>query len=140
MNKKSKASLILAAVSLIISIFLLVGINFIFPACGLHDDGSYASCHWAGQAVLAAAIMLTAMSLAALILPAKQCMGCSICLAVCAVVTAIIPDTFIKLCMMPTMKCQASMKPWVIICSVVIAVIAVINIVINAKGNGQDAK
>ena len=46
-----------------LSILLFVGVGTFFAPCGVHEDGSFGACHWAGQAVMAAGIVLLAMSI-----------------------------------------------------------------------------
>lgn len=65
----------------------------------------------------------------------------SSCIACGAIVTALIPNVIINLCMMPTMHCNAVMRPWTIICCVVLFIVCVINAIVNSiRSKGADPK
>ena len=139
MNKKIGS--ILGAAATVISIFLIVGVKFIFPACGVHDDGTYSSCHSAGQIIWWMAIAIAVIQVVCIIVDKK---AVKIILqavsAVVSIVCALIPGVIVRLCMMPTMRCQASMKPWVMVCSIVLAVLSIIGGIAAWKGSSTDAK
>ena len=58
-------------------------------------------------------------------------LGISLSMSPTAILTALIPGTFINLCMMNTMRCHSVMKPAVIIMSVVTALCALVNAVLE---------
>jgi len=126
-NKKT--NFVLPVILLLISVFLAAGVNMFFHAC-IHEDGSTGSCHWAQQAIFAAGIILCIQSLILLIFRERTASSAiSFSILGTAVITALIPNVFIKLCMMPSMHCLAYMRPWTIICCVVIAAMSIVNIV-----------
>lgn len=132
--KKSKLSLILELVMLVVSIVLIIGAETFFRACGIHDDGNYGSCHWAQQAVLAAGMILMLQFLILLIVQERKANAAvSLCAACTSVVTALIPNVFISLCMMPSMRCNAVMRPWVIGLCAVLAVLGIVNLCLNLR-------
>ena len=59
----NKQNRILPILILAVSVFLTAGVKVIFSACGMHDDGTYGSCHWAEQAVMAAGIIVAFQAL-----------------------------------------------------------------------------
>lgn len=120
-----KAVWILNGLILAVSILLLAGVKLIFPACGLHEDGSYGSCHWAEQAVMAAAMIMTAQALVLMIFrTGASRRGVYVGLACSGIVTALIPNVFIPLCMMPSMRCIASMRPCVMAGGILVCVLS----------------
>lgn len=138
MEKKSRISLILNIIQLAVSLFLMIGVRTVFHAC-VHEDGSFGSCHYAEMAVFAAAIALSAQSLILLTAQGRRCqIPLSGAICTLAVITALIPNVFISLCMMPAMRCLAVMRPCVICCSAAVAVIAIINMIVNIKGRKAD--
>ena len=117
-----------------LSLFLAVGILFVFPACGAKDDGTFMMCHYAGQAVFGMGIALTVISVIALIFGGgKAAAGASLSAAVLAVLTALTPELLIPLCKMPTMQCHTMMRPAIIVLSALIALTAAVNAVIILK-------
>ncbi|MBR1747351.1 MAG: DUF4418 family protein [Clostridia bacterium] len=122
-NKKflkiSVPDLILVALSL----FFLVGITCIFDACPPKSDGTYMNCYYAGEVVTAIAALLLALSVAHVFLPSGEIkMGLDVGMVGISAVCAAVPKTIIPLCMMNTMDCNASMRPWTIAVCVVLIV------------------
>lgn len=135
MNSKNKISIILGAAAAAVSLFLTIGVKTIFHACGAHEGGAFGSCHYAEQAVFAAGIAMTVQCIILLAAKSRSSQA-PLSAAICAlaIVTAIIPNAFIPLCMMPSMRCLAIMRPAVICCSAAVAVISLINMIINIRG------
>ncbi len=140
MEKKNRLSTILGIAILVICLVIIFGVEFIFHSCGAHDDGSYMACHWAQKAVMTAGIIL-AIQAAALVFTKERKLQTvmSSCIACGAIVTALIPNVIINLCMMPTMHCNAVMRPWTIICCVVLFIVCIINVIANLiRSKGVD--
>ena len=115
-----------------LSVLLFIGVGTFLAPCGVHDDGSFGSCHWAGQAVIASGIVLLALSIIHIIAKTgKSKSYVSVCIAALSVMTAIIPGTFINLCKMPTMRCLSVMQPAVLIIALVIAGIAIADAIVR---------
>ena len=111
----------------VLSLLLTVGVKTFFSACGAKDDGSFMTCHWAEQAVFAAGIALTLMSVIVLIAGSDNAgFGAAVSILALAGVTAIIPGVLIDLCMMPQMHCHVVMRPAVtVVCALIIVTAAV---------------
>ncbi len=141
MEKKNRLSMVLGIAILVICLIITFGVEFIFHSCGAHDDGSYMACHWAQKAVMTAGITLAIQAAALVFTNDKRTQTVvSSCIACGAIVTALIPNVIINLCMMPTMHCNAVMRPWTIVCCVVLFIICVINAIINSvktKGSAR---
>ena len=132
-GKNMKKIKVMDIVLLVLSIVLCVGIKLVFHACEVMEDKIMA-CHWAEQAVFALSIVLVIQALG-LIVFSKMNIRKGVCMAMipAAIITAIIPGGFINLCMMNDMRCHISMRPAVIILSIIIAVCALINVLAGER-------
>lgn len=115
---------------LFVSAFLCIGINSFFKTCGPKADGSWMTCHWAGQALKAFSLVLFIISLMHFcISEPKIKQGISVAVIPVALFSAIIPGGYIKLCMAQTMRCHSITRPAVIVLSVLLIISAVIDII-----------
>ena len=57
---------------LVLSIIFLVGILTFFKTCGPKTDGSWMTCHWAGNVVTGLAALLAVISLIHLLIPDRK--------------------------------------------------------------------
>ena len=113
---------------LLLSVVFAVGIRSFFAPCGLKEDGSWMSCHWAGQTVAGAAGVLILLSVIHLFVRdgrIKQGLDAAVILV--ALNTMLIPNHQVTLCMMPDMRCHRIMTPAVMICSILLAITAVLD-------------
>ena len=53
--------------------------------------------------------------------------------AAVAVVELLIPGVILSLCMMPSMSCRATMKPWTMLLSVAIAFVSIVSGIMNLR-------
>ena len=139
---KNKSAFITDILLFLASAFFCTGTKFIFHACGKKDDGSYMACHWAEQAVFAIGISIVIISLLVLFIKNRKFKaGAAAAVIPSALMAAIIPNNMINLCMMDTMRCHSTMRPFVIIASVIIIIIAAVDIFMNirAKENKNEA-
>lgn len=100
-----------AAAALLLSAVTAAGsVSFLGPC--VHEDGSFGSCHWAGQAMLGIGLLLAALSLTALLVKdGRLRAGILFAAAAAAVLGIFVPGTLINLCGMATMRCRAVMRP-----------------------------
>ena len=114
-NKRIGASDIILVV---FGAVFFIGILTFFGPCGPKDDGSWMTCHWAGQAATGLSAVLLFMSVVHIIVknPGIKT-GLSIAVIPTAILAILIPGNIISMCMMNTMRCHAVMKPGVVICS-----------------------
>ena len=100
-----------AAAALLLSAVTAAGsVSFLGPC--VHEDGSFGSCHWAGQAMLGIGLLLAALSLTALLVKdGRLRAGILFAAAAAAVMGIFVPGTLINLCGMATMRCRALMRP-----------------------------
>ncbi len=114
----------------VLSIVFLVGLLTFAGACGPKEDGSFMTCHWAGQAVKALAVLMLITSIVRLAVRDRGMKkGLSIAIVLTAITAAVIPGILINLCMMNTMHCHAVMRPFIIVMAVLLTAGAIIDIV-----------
>ncbi len=111
-----------AAAALLLSCVIAVGsVSFLGPC--VHEDGSFGTCHWAGQAMLGIGLLLAVLSLAALLVKdGRLRAGLLFAAAAAAVLGIFVPGTLINLCGMATMRCRAVMRPAMTLLCVLTAV------------------
>ena len=84
--------------------------SFLGPC--VHEDGTFGSCHWAGQAVSGiAAVLLLEGAAAAFLKKAGAARGLFLSIFLTGVLGILIPGPLIRLCGMATMRCNAVMRP-----------------------------
>ena len=122
-----------AVAALMISIVIAIGsINFLSPC--IHDDGSFGTCHWAGQALFGLGILLAVQSLCALLITDSGIrLGLFLSMFFCAALTFLFPGILIDLCHMTTMRCRALMQPAIRILSILIALSALAGFLLEHK-------
>ena len=119
---------------LVLSAVFMIGIRTFFASCGPKDDGSWMTCHWAGQAVTGIAAVLLVIAIIHMFVPnAKIKQGLSLAVIPAALLSAILPGNLIGLCMMNTMRCHSVMHPAVIVVSVLMIAAAVLDLIMQRK-------
>lgn len=120
--------------------FLAIGVMLIFHACGPKDDGTWMNCHYAQLTVFAFALVMTVLSLAA-VFTRTQKLRTILYAAVmaCAVISAVIPQNVIRLCMMPEMRCRAMMRPAVVLVDVLIVILSA-GCIVSGSSKGRSGR
>ena len=125
---------ILNAAAIVLSVILAAGVKLMFHACGPKDDGSWMHCHTAENTVCICAVGMTLLLFGMLFLRnRKAAFVLGLLTAAAAIVTALVPNTIIHMCMMTDMRCHAVMKPAVIILCIVIALISVLTGILRLR-------
>ncbi len=126
MSSQKKGIGVCPLLQIVLNAIFFVGIQTIFAPCEPHEDGTWATCHWAGEALLGIAAVMLVMSLLHL-LPLRTGMKEGLVFAMIPVsfLIIVLPGRLIPLCMMETMRCHVIMQP-------AVTVIAVLNIVLSA--------
>ena len=100
--------------SLIISLFLTVGVQTGFRACEPAEDGHWMNCHNAQVVVFGIGIALAALALIGMLLKKNAgSLAVSAASAVLAVIAIAVPGGIVPMCMMETMHCYTHLKPFV---------------------------
>ena len=123
-----KSDIVLTVVS---ALFFIGTLSFIAP-CGPKDDGSWMSCHWAGQALKGVAFVLLVISVIHMFasdIKIKQ--GLDFSMIPTAILAAVLPGFMINLCMMNTMRCHSVTRIGAIIFAAALIIIAVFDSVLQ---------
>ena len=132
-NKKTKIGLC-DILQIIFSVIFFAGLLSFFKACGPKEDGSFMTCHWANMALSGLSALLLAVSALKLFFKENSAeIALDICTVLICILAALVPGKLIGLCMMASMRCRSVMRPAAIVMSVLIAVIALIDIITVKK-------
>ena len=123
-----------AVLILLVSILFLIGMMTLLSPCGPREDGSFMSCHQAGQALRILSGLSVIVSAAALFRPAFARIA-DILLVIFGIAAIVIPGNIIHLCMMPEMRCRAVMKPGAMVFAILLIALAAADFVIGSKKN-----
>ena len=112
MNHEKRRFGITDVLLLVLNLIFFVGIQTVFAPCEARPDGSWMTCHWAGQALIGIAAVLVVIALMHLVVPRAQIkLGLALAMLPLSVFTLVLPDHLIDLCMMETMHCHTVMQP-----------------------------
>lgn len=119
---------------LAVSALFLLGMLFVFSPCGPKEDGSWMTCHWAGNVLTGLAGVLTVIALVHLFAPdAKMKMGLDLAAAPVAVLAVCVPGGLVNLCMMDTMRCHAVTAPAAVVFAVLTLAAAAADFIVQRK-------
>ena len=134
MEKRNRSIGVSDIILLVLSVVFLIGILTFFAPCSPRDDGSWMTCHWAGQAVTGIAAVLLVISVIHLVVKdAKVKQGLALAMIPVALFSIILPGNMIGLCMMDTMRCRSVMRPATLIVSVLVIVSAAFDLILQRK-------
>lgn len=126
-------SLIPEIILLILSLLICIGSFTFFSACPVHGD-TVMACHWAQNAVTALGALLSAISLAAVVIPDRKLKaGLELSATLTAILTAVVPGVVINVCMMNSMRCVSTFRPFTILFASLAAVAALFGAILNLK-------
>ena len=121
-------------IMLVLSVIFLTGIRTFFAPCGPKDDGSWMTCHWAGQAITGIAAVLFVISVIHLFVKdARIKQGLSLAMIPVALLSAVLPGNLIGLCMMDTVRCHSVMRTASVVLSVLVIAAAVFDVIVQKK-------
>ena len=132
MEKKKNTVGISDLLLLAVSLVFLIGIRTFFSSCGPKEDGTWMTCHWAGQAVTGiAAVLLVICVIRLFVKDSGIKQGLSLSVIPAALLSAILPGNLIGLCMMDTMRCRSVMRPAVIVFSLLMIAAAIFDLFVQ---------
>ena len=135
MNEKKRRCGITDILMVVLNLIFFVGIQTVFAPCEAHPDGSWMTCHWAGQALMGIAAALLAIAVMHLVIPRAQVkLGLALAMIPISVLALVLPDHLIDLCMMETMRCHTVMEPAVTVLSLLNIMTAGADIYVYRKG------
>ena len=109
----------------ILSLLMTVLVLTVSHAC-VHDDGTYSSCHWAGVVSMMLGVVMAVLSAASVLRTGLPALTCTALAAMVSVLAFLTPGTLVPLCMMAAMRCNAIMRPTVMVLSGIVAVISLL--------------
>ena len=129
MMKKMK---VLDIVLLVLSVILVFGTKFVFHACEVGEN--IMSCHWAEQTVFGVGLVLMVQALGLLLSNKSDVRrGIHFAMIPTAILAFFLPGGLIHLCMMKDMRCHTTMRPAIMILSILIAICAIVSTVLDGK-------
>lgn len=133
MEKKKGKNGLLDMVIAGVSLALCLAPKTVFHTCGVKPDGSWMMCHWTGEAVLGAGVVLTCLSGIRFFASPPMKQGIDISMLLLTVLTALLPGHLLPLCKMATMPCHVLFQPAVIFLAVFLALALAADIALQRK-------
>lgn len=121
-----------------LNVMFFFGSVFVFHACGPKEDGSWMTCHYAGNVVSLLFLILAAASVINIFVTAEIKAGIFIASLMVAAGNIFVPGTLVRLCSMEQMRCNVITRPCTISFSIVVVLCAAVNLVfllLSAKKN-----
>ncbi len=117
----------------VLTLFLFLGVTLLFGPCAPREDGTFMTCHWAGEAVRAVSAGMAVLAALQMALREKTRLGIALSLCAMSAVCFFLPGGFISLCTMHSMTCQAVFNPAVKVISALIFVTGTSNVCLEWK-------
>ena len=134
----------LVAVQLVFAFLLMIGEKTFLSPCSARPDGTFMTCHWAGESVYVLSILLFFGAMLMLIIRKQEVYAAleGMVILICLLMKHL-PGGYIPLCMKKDMRCWSVMRPGVgLLCALVILLAIVVEILVwRAKkeaGSGDE--
>ena len=135
---QDKAEPLVGIVLSALSAVLVVGILTFAGSCGIHDGGLVSPCFWAGRAMAGVGLVSLLLSVVRVFERDEgERRGLSLSVALLGVLVVAIPGVLIDLCVEPTMRCNAIMRPFCTCLGVAIAVVGATDLVVRLLRIGK---
>ena len=136
--RQDKASPLVGMILTALSVLLVVGMLSFAASCGVHEDGSVSSCHWAARAVLGVGVVLFVLSVVRIFERDEgERRGLSLAAALLGGLVACMPGVLIDLCAEQAMRCHTIMRPFVVCVGAAIAVTGGADLVVRLLRIGR---
>lgn len=144
MKKYHRIQIVLVAVQLVFAFLLMIGEKTFLRPCSARPDGTFMTCHWAGESVYVLSILLFFGAMFMLTIRKQEVYAAleGMVILICLLMKQI-PGGYIPLCMKKDMRCWAVMRPGVdLLCALVILLAIVVEVLVwRAKkeaGSGDE--
>ena len=144
MKKYHRIQIVLVAVQLVFAFLLMIGEKTFLRPCSARPDGTFMTCHWAGESVYVLSILLFFGAMLMLIIRKQEVYAAleGMVILICLLMKHV-PGGFIPLCMKKDMRCWAVMRPGVsLLCALVILLAIVVEILVwrtkKEAGSGDE--
>lgn len=126
----------------VFNIIFFFGSIFVFHTCAAKDDGTWMTCHYAGNIITLLSAICTVLSVTNLFVKLETKIGLFISEFLIYAGLIFVPGNLIPLCMMSEMQCNAVAKPCTLIFSVTGILCSALNTaaVLLKIGNQKKAK
>ena len=121
-EKKKRKSDLLDIVIAVLSLALCLAPKTVFHTCGARPDGSWMLCHWTGEAVVGAGVVLACLAGIRFFVSSSVKQGIDISMLLLTVLTALLPGHLLPRCKIATMPCHVLFQPAVILIAGFLAV------------------
>lgn len=139
MEKRGKAGIVISIIITVLGALLAIGAQTFFKACGVKEDGSWMTCHWAGQVSCMLGIVIAVQGIISLLIKNKKAQGAVfLSIAPVSLLCCFIPGTVISLCAMSGMHCRSVLRPAVIIIGVIVTAVSLCGALYGLKGEKED--
>ena len=127
--RKYKIANLVGLVLLVVSIIQVLGLKTFFAGCSKRDNGSWMNCRWATQAVIGVSLLLIVMAVMLILVRSTNTKkGIALAMIPTALLNILLPGYLIPLCTSTSMRCHTTMLPAVRIMSLIIAGIALVEV------------
>ena len=126
-----KKQIIPGIIILLLSLTAIIGSQSFLSPC-VHEDGTFAPCHWAGQALLGLGCVLGILASFALRVKRAR-LGVFLSAMPVCILGILTPGTLIDLCRMSTMRCRMVMQPAMILLFSAALLCALIGMILSAR-------
>lgn len=133
MGTQTKSALTISACLLILAVLLAAGMATFLGPCAAHEDGSWMTCHWAGQAVMSLGVLMGLFGVIRLLLGEKARAAMDWATLAAALVTLRMPGGVIATCSMAAMRCNAVTRPATLVICVLIIALCVSDLLLARK-------
>lgn len=110
------------------NIFFFFGILFIFHPCAPKDDGTWMTCHYAGNMVALAAATLAVLSVINIFAEIRTKAGIFIASLLISAGTFFVPGVLVRTCSMAEMRCNSITRPATMLLCVCVFLCSAINL------------
>ena len=130
METKEKNLRTLKALAVILAVLYAIGSVTFFRACPAKEDGSFMGCHYTQLTNTLFGVLYVIMTLADMFIPEKYgfSKGLAAAVIISASVITVAMLSVLPFCMMNTMRCHTTMRPFSIVLSLAIAVLELFRI------------
>ncbi len=128
---KHKSTDVIGIILLAVSGVMILGMKTFFKPCAKMENGSWRVCHWASQGVLGMGILLAVLALLLILMRSTDTKkGLALAIIPTALLNFLVPDHLMSLCAKETLRCHTSMLPAVRVLSLVIAGVALVELLL----------
>ena len=128
------------------SVLYFGGLLLVFGPCEAKEDGSWMSCHWAGNALLGVTGVMVLLALLHLLFRSpERKQGVDLSIVLLSLLSALLPGGLIHLCMMAQMRCRQLTRPAALAFGIFLCLLALTDFVwqgraikMERKGAGHD--